>query len=335
MTSILILKRFAAKLADRIWQSWLPSLLLLVLLCGLLYLISPHSSAQPLDVPPLRGRVNDLAEMLTLGEAQQLEEQLRAFEEQTSHQLVVLTLPRLQDDALEDFSIRVVDAWKIGQKGNDNGVLLLIVRDDRKIRIEVGYGLEGILPDAIANRIIQDVIVPTFREQSFAGGIDAGISALIQTVRGEPVTANLPRHSVPPSRQMSTVLLLFAGTALFGVVVGFGQPSRIRAGVIGAFVSAVIGMPVISIVGGLFWVINMCVGAMASMSAVEFVRRAWGRPWNVRPARRDEFSPRDTFTRGYGGGSGGSGRGSTGGRGSGGFSGGGGGFGGGGASGGW
>jgi uncharacterized protein len=292
------------------------------------------SCVHALNVPPLRGRVNDLAGMLTLGEAQQLEEQLRTFEEQTTHQIVVLTLSSLQGDALEDFSIRVVDAWKIGQKGNDNGVLFLIARDDRKIRIEVGYGLEGILPDAIANRIIQDVIVPRFREQNFAGGIHSGIAALIQTVQGEQISANLQEHDVSANRVFSIVVLLFAGTVLFGVVVGFGQPTPVRAGAIGALVAAVVGIPVISIVGGLFWVIGMCIGAMASMSAVKFAHRAWGRSWNVRAAREYDFSPRDTFTRGYGAGSGGSGGRSTGG-GSGGFRGGGGGFGGGGASGGW
>ena len=338
MTSILILKRFAAKLAHRIWRSWLSFLLLLVFFFSLLYLISSNSGAQPLEVPPLRGRVNDLAEMLTLGEAQQLEEQLRAFEEQTSHQLVVLTLPSLQGNALEDFSIRVVDAWKIGQKGNDNGVLLLIARDDRKVRIEVGYGLEGILPDAIANRIIREVIVPRFREQNFAGGIDSGISALIQAVRGEHISTNLQKHGASARSPISTVLLLFTGTALFGVVVGFGQPLLVRAGATGAFVSAIVGIPAVSIVGGFFWLLGVCLGAMMSMSAVEFARRAWGRPWNVRPARQDDFSPRDTFTRGYGGGGGRSGTRSTGGArggGSGAFSGGGGGFGGGGASGRW
>jgi uncharacterized protein len=293
------------------------------------------SGAQALDVPPLRGRINDLAGMLSLGEAQQLEDRLRTVEEQTTHQIVVLTLPSLQGDALEDFSIRVVDAWKLGQKGNDNGALLLIARDDRKIRIEVGYGLEGVLSDAIANRIIQEVIVPRFRERNFAAGIDSGIFALIHTVRGEAIPANLGRNRVWANRRISTMLLLFAGTALFGVLFGLTQPSLIRAGAIGAFVSAVVGMPVISSVGVLFWVIGMCVGAIASMSAVDFARRAWGRSWNVRPARQEEFSPRDTFTRGYGRGSGASNRGPIGGGGSRGFTAGGGGFGGGGASGGW
>ena len=143
------------------------------LLLNLVFALLTCGRADPLDVPPLRGRVNDLAAMLSADEAERLEERLRTFEEQTSHQIVVLTLPSLHGDALEDFSFRVVEAWKIGQKGNDNGVLLLIVRDDRKVRLEVGYGLEGILPDASAKQIIQEVIVPRFRQREFGHGIDA------------------------------------------------------------------------------------------------------------------------------------------------------------------
>ena len=307
------------------------------LLLNLVFALLTCGRADPLDVPPLRGRVNDLAAMLSADEAERLEERLRTFEEQTSHQIVVLTLPSLHGDALEDFSFRVVEAWKIGQKGNDNGVLLLIVRDDRKVRLEVGYGLEGILPDASAKQIIQEVIVPRFRQREFGHGIDAGISAVVETVRGEPLSITRGSDRAWADSQISTILLLFAGTAFFGLVVGFGQPSRTRAGTIAAVVSAIVGIPVVSTVGVFFWAVGILVGALSSILAVAFAQRAWGRSWNVRAEQSDDFTPRDTFTRGYGGAGGrsSSGSGGAGTSGGGGYGGGGGGFGGGGASGGW
>ena len=113
---------------------------------------------------PLRARVNDLAKILTAEKTQQLEEQLREFEQQTSHQIVILTIPSLEGDPIEDFSIRVAEAWKIGQKGTANGVILIVGQKERKIRIEVGRGFEGILPDVVASRIIREVIAPRYHE---------------------------------------------------------------------------------------------------------------------------------------------------------------------------
>ena len=112
-----------------------------------------------MEVPALGGRINDLAGLLLQEQASRLEEQLTQFEQQTGHQIAVLTIRSLGGDALEDFSIRVAEAWKIGQKGFDNGAILLIVRDDRKLRIEVGYGLEGVMPDvtmtlAVASKLV-------------------------------------------------------------------------------------------------------------------------------------------------------------------------------------
>jgi uncharacterized protein len=293
--------------------------------------------AYALDVPPLLSRVNDLAGLLSREQAGAMNDRLAQFEQETGHQIAVLTLTSLDGDALEDFSIRVAETWKIGHKGNDNGVILLVVRDDRKLRIEVGYGLEGVLSDAIANRIIQEVIVPRFRDRDFAGGIESGVAAIIQATRGEPISAvpGTPKRSA--DSRLSAILLLLAGTALFGSVVGFAQPSLVRGAVSGAFVSGILGLPGLSVVGTGIWLVAICVGTLASMFTIQFTRRAWGRSWNVRPSQHYDYSPRDTFRSGYGGGgSGGHGTsGSSGGSGGGFRGGGGGGFGGGGASGGW
>ena len=156
-----------------------------------LFLLAPALS-NALDVPPLRGRVNDYAKLLSQERALALEAQLEKFEQETGHQIAVLTIPSLEGDSLEDFSIRVAETWKIGKKGFDNGAILLVARDDRKLRIEVGYGLEGVLPDAIASRIIREVITPRFRSGDYAGGIDGGVNAILKVARGETLPERAP-----------------------------------------------------------------------------------------------------------------------------------------------
>ena len=123
--------------------------------------------------------------MLSLSERSALEEKLRRFEEETSNQVVVVTFPSLEGESLEDFSIRLAGVWKIGQKGKDNGVILLIFKKDRKVRIEVGYGLEGALPDATSKLIIENEIVPRFRKGRFEEGIQAAVQAIMAATRGE------------------------------------------------------------------------------------------------------------------------------------------------------
>lgn len=288
------------------------------------------------DVPPLHARVNDLAGMMSEYQVSQLEDRLSRFEEQTHHQIAVLTIPSLNRDSLEDFSIRVAEAWKIGHKGADDGVILIVARDDRKIRIEVGYGLEGVLPDAIANRIIQEVIVPQFRDQDFAGGIESGTSAIILAVEGEQALTEPSILNRAPKSSLSAILTLLVIAILFGSVVGFAQPSLGRAAFIGAAVSGVIGLRAISVMGVGIWLLAIFTGALAGMLPIHFARRAWGRSWSVRSSKSSDYSPRDMLRSGYGGGgSAGSRAGGSGGGSSGGYRGSGGGFGGGGASGGW
>ena len=291
--------------------------------------------AHALEVPPLRARVNDLAGMMGEHAAAQLEHRLSQFETQTKHQVAVLIIPSLNGDSLEDFSIRLAEAWKIGNKAADDGVILIIARDDRKIRIEVGYGLEGVLPDAMANRIIQEVIVPQFRNQDFTGGIELGVSAIIQAVEGEQSFTKPSILDSAPKSSLSAILTLLVATILFSSVVGFAQPSLGRAAFIGAAVTGVIGLRALSAVGFGIWLLAILTGAVAGMLPIHFARRAWGRSWSVRSSKHDDYSPRDMLSRGYGGGgtsgSGGSGFGGS----SSGSGRGGGGFGGGGASGGW
>ncbi len=139
-----------------------------------------------------KSRVTDLTGTLSANEAAQLEQKLAAFEAKKGSQIAVLIVPTTQPETIEQYSIRVADAWKLGRKGIDDGAVLLIAKQDRTVRIEVGYGLEGVLPDAIAKRIIEETIVPKLRQGNFAGAIDAGIDKMIGVIQGEPLPPPQP-----------------------------------------------------------------------------------------------------------------------------------------------
>ncbi len=135
-------------------------------------------------IPPLTARVTDLTHTLSAQEQQALDTKLADWEARTGDQLAVLLVPTTQPEPIEAYSIRVADAWKIGRKGSDNGVVFLIAKDDRKMRIEVGYGLEGTLTDVTSRRIIAEDVAPAFREGRFAAGIEAGVDRIIGVVAG-------------------------------------------------------------------------------------------------------------------------------------------------------
>jgi uncharacterized protein len=284
-------------------------LLLLLLFTGT-FLCPPPGVA--LEVPPLTGRINDTAAMLSQQTIANLDSLLAVLEATDSTQLVVLTIPTLEGEVLEDYSLQVAEAWGIGQKGNDNGALLLISRDDRRLRIEVGYGLEGSLTDLTAGRIIGGVIVPRFKEGRFDQGISDGVQAMIQAVKGEFVAGTTAASGKGQGNDPAGLifLLFFA----FSFIARIFHKKKVAAAVTGGIVSPVLGLiffPVglwllalvpLGILGGLF---------VASLSA------------SGGSGGRGGFYYMGSG--GFGGSSGGFG----------GFSGGGGGFGGGGASGGW
>ena len=131
-----------------------------------------------LDVPPLNGPVNDYARMFTASETQELNTYLYNIDRNSDLQIAVLTIPSLEGESLEDYSIRVAEKWQIGQKGKDSGVILIIAAQDRKLRIEVGYGLEGRITDAQSSRIIRSVIAPHFKQQEYGKGVLLGVKNL-------------------------------------------------------------------------------------------------------------------------------------------------------------
>ena len=154
-------------------------------LLSLLLLLALVLPAAALEVPKPTGYVTDNAGLLSQTTRLKLEQFLREFEKSDSTQIVVLTIPTLKGEALEDYSLRVLENWKVGQKGLDNGALLLIAKAERKIRIEVGYGLEGKLTDLLAGRIIDNEISPHFKKGDFDGGVIAGVVGIAEAVRGE------------------------------------------------------------------------------------------------------------------------------------------------------
>lgn len=162
------------------WRFKAQGLLCLLTLC--LFFAWDARPALALEVPQYQGYVTDLAGMISPGERQRLEQTLLAFEQSDSTQIAVLTIPSLEGDSPEDFSIRTVEAWKIGQKGKDNGVLIVVAVKDRKYRIEVGYGLEGVLPDSLVGSIGREYFVPYFRQGDYSTGIYAGTIAVIRTI---------------------------------------------------------------------------------------------------------------------------------------------------------
>lgn len=154
--------------------------ILLVVIMSFLFL----PSARALNIPNLQGYVNDYADMITPSVKSELENKLRAFEQEDSTQIVILTIPSLEGEMIEKFSLKVANTWKLGQRGKDNGILFLVSKQDRKMRIEIGRGLEKKLPNAIAGRIINEIIKPKFAVGDFDGGFIAGASALIGATKG-------------------------------------------------------------------------------------------------------------------------------------------------------
>ncbi len=169
------------------------------------------------EVPYLVGRVNDNAGMLRPEARERLESTLAAFEKATGDQIAVLTIDSLDGEPLEDYSMKVAETWKLGQKGKDNGVLFLVARDDRKMRIEVGYGLEPTLTDALCKRILDNVVAPQFRAGRFDAGVEGGVDAIIGTLQGKDV---VPAQGPAVRNDFADWPAKLIGLLIFTVVVG-------------------------------------------------------------------------------------------------------------------
>lgn len=213
------------------------------LFAGVVLFFLVCQGAFAIDVPPLTARVNDYAGMLSSDTIGQLENSLSAFEAAESTQIVVLTIPALKGEPIEAFSLRVVETWKVGQKDLDNGALLLIAKNDRKLRIEVGYGLEGRLTDLISGRIIQQVIVPQFRGGNFDRGVLGGVNAMMSAVKGEFKTPPKKRRQ---SRRDSGNNLFFMLIVFGFIIFNLGRISRFLGTVAGGIVLPILGVMALS-----------------------------------------------------------------------------------------
>jgi uncharacterized protein len=199
----------------------LPRLLLLALL-----LIGAPALADTLPVPALSGRVVDQAGILNSAEEGRLTTKLKNLEDNASIQLVVVTLPSLRGTPIEDWGLTLGRTWGIGQKGKDNGVLLIVAPNDRELRIEVGYGLEGTLPDATANAIIRNVIVPRFKGGDMADGISDGVDAIVAVLSGSGEKFTSSRED--PGSRMLMPLLVMGFIMTMWIVMQISQGRRRR-----------------------------------------------------------------------------------------------------------
>jgi uncharacterized protein len=227
------------------------ALLLALLLCW------PIAAAGQVAVPPLSGRVVDRTATLSADDIDTLTQRLKDLERRKGSQVAVLIVPSTQPESIEQFTIRVAEAWKIGRKKIDDGALLVVAKNDRKLRIEVGYGLEGALTDITARRIIDEVIVPRFRTGDFSGGISAGVDRMIRVIDGEPLPVPKPEasHQVDPTLLNIVFspfgLLGYAAIAammrgLLGRLLGSG----VTAGIVGALMWLLLGSIIISSIFG-------------------------------------------------------------------------------------
>ncbi len=284
----------------------------------LLALLLAPSWSSAKEVPFLTGRVNDQANLLTPEQRQRIEQKLAELERQTTHQVAVLTVQSLEGDPIDDFAHRVAETWKLGTAEKDNGALLLVASGDRKMRIEVGYGLEAELTDLQTNVIQNEVIIPFFKRGDFGGGIEAGVDAMISTLQGKAVAPVAPAQEPSGGGGGGGGFLLFLVFLLFPFSL---DALRSRSWImylflipfyffLGFIISPILGM----IAAGAWIVLFPILRMVVPQSALGSRRRGGG--WFIGP--------------GMGGGGG-----SWGGGGGGGFSGGGGSFGGGGSSSSW
>jgi uncharacterized protein len=289
----------------------------------LLCVVAAGIPVSALEVPYLSGRVNDQAGLFDETAENALEEKLRALEEETGAQVAVLTVATLDGDPIEDYSLRVVETWKLGREGVDDGVLILVARDDRRMRIEVGYGLEGALTDAQSGRIIDGIMTPKFRAGDYAGGVDSAVDVISSAIRGEELI--LPEDaSGDGDEPIAGLIFLIFGLPFIWTAVG----TRGAAGwMFGIFLAPFFFAFSAALFGARIGVIVMAVWLVVFPLLRLIVPKG--------TAGKGSKSSGGSFWGPFSGGGGGGGGYSGGGFSGGGFSGGGGSFGGGGASGGW
>ena len=196
--------------------------------------------ADLVPIPELKSRVTDLTQTLSPEQQNQLEAKLAAFEQKKGSQIAVLIIPTTHPEDIAQYSIRVVEKWKVGREKVDDGLLLLVAKEDRKLRIEVGYGLEGAIPDLTAKRVISEIISPRFKQGDYFGGLDAGLNALIALVDGEPLPAPTASSENNNGKLENLLPILLFGGLVSGLflrsIFGTFGGSALNGGLVGAAV---------------------------------------------------------------------------------------------------
>ncbi len=223
----------------------------------LILLFNLAAARAEVPIPELRSRVTDLSATLSKAEHTTLEQRISAFEAEKGAQIAVLILPSVSPESIEGFGIRLAERWKIGRKGINDGVILIVARNDRQLRIEVGYGLEGVLPDAIAHRIIDETIVPKFREGKYFEGIDNGVATIMKVISGEPLPEPTRRWSSSGSSSG------FDGLWFLAIFLGAGLAQFLRK-TFGRFAAALAGGVIAGALAWIFvpWFMALILGAV-------------------------------------------------------------------------
>jgi uncharacterized protein len=232
-----------------------------------LFLLALGLAWAQVAVPPLKERVTDLTATLTREQQAGLERMLQEFEARKGSQLAVLLVPSAAPETIEQYALRVAEQWKIGRKNVDDGAILVVAKNDRALRIEVGYGLEGVLNDATASRIIREIIVPRFREGDFYGGINAGLDRMMRLIDGEPLpesSKNLPEMP-GGAMQLLPVLLVVAliGGAVLRAMLGRLLGAAATGGVVGLLAWMLAGVMAIALLAGALAFFFTLVGGVA------------------------------------------------------------------------
>lgn len=234
---------------------------------ALLLLLLAFPAWAQVAVPQLTARVTDLTGTLTREQTASLEQMIQSFEARKGSQIAVVMVPTTEPEAIEQYALRVAERWKVGRKNVDDGAILVMAKNDRALRIEVGYGLEGALNDATASRIIREAIVPRFREGDYYGGINAGVDRMIRVIDGEP----LPEPASPAPQvgggigQWLPILLILALVVggLLRSMLGRTVGSLAAGGAVGFVAWLLVGAVSIAVVAGIFAFIVTLVGGAA------------------------------------------------------------------------
>lgn len=216
-------------------------------------LLAAPAIAQQVPVPALEARVTDLTATLSAPQRQSLERKLAAFEQSKGSQIAVLLVPTTGEETIEQYGIRVAEQWQLGRRGVDDGILLLVALEDRTVRVEVGYGLEGAVPDAVANRVVEDVIIPHFRQGNFFAGISAGVDTLQRLLEGEPLPA--PSERQGPVGDAPILFIFIAFFMLSGILraaLGRLPGALLTGGVIALLFYFLVGPLLVAVFAGLF-----------------------------------------------------------------------------------